>query len=52
LQKNFSAVREATVSGLSIGQTEGKVNQLKLLNQQMYGRGKFDLLKAKLLNPA
>ena len=52
LQKDFLAVREATVSEWSNGQTEGQVNRLKLLKRQMYGRAKFDLLKARVLNPA
>lgn len=52
LQKDFLAVREATVSPWSNGQTEGQVNRLKLLKRQMYGRAKFDLLKARVLNPA
>jgi transposase len=52
LQKDFLAVKEATVSDWSNGQTEGQVNRLKLLKRQMYGRAKFDLLKARVLNPA
>ena len=52
LQKDFLAVKEATVSKWSNGQTEGQVNRLKLLKRQMYGRAKFDLLKARVLNPA
>jgi len=52
LQKDFLAVREATTSPWSNGQTEGQVNRLKLLKRQMYGRANFDLLKARVLNPA
>ena len=52
LQKDFLAVREATTSPWSNGQIEGQVNRLKLLKRQMYGRAKFDLLKAGVLNPA
>lgn len=52
LQKDFLAVKEATVSPWSNGQTEGQVNRLKLLKRQMYGRAKFDLLRARVLNPA
>ena len=52
LQKDFLAVKEATVSEWSNGQTDGQVNRLKLLKRQMYGRAKFDLLKARVLNPA
>lgn len=52
LQKDFLAVTEATVSPWSNGQTEGRVNRLKLLKRQVYGRAKFGLLKAGMLNPA
>jgi transposase len=52
LQKDFLAVKEAVVSPWSNGQTEGQVNRLKLFKRQMYGRAKFDLLKARVLNPA
>lgn len=51
LQKDFFAVKEATASLWSNGQTEGQVNRLKLLKRQMYGRANFDLLKARVLNP-
>jgi len=51
LQKDFLAVQAATVSKWSNGQTEGQINRLKLLKRQMYGRTKFDLLKARVLNP-
>jgi len=51
LQKDFLAVREAITSPWSNGQTEGQVNRLKLLKRQMYGRTKFDLLNARVLNP-
>jgi transposase len=46
LQKDFPPVKEAIVSPWSNGETEGQVNRLKLLKRQMYGRAKFDLLKA------
>jgi transposase len=51
LQKDFLTVREATVSPWSNGQIQGQVNCLKLLKRQKYGRAKFDLLKARVLNP-
>lgn len=51
LQKDFLAVQAATVSEWSNGQTEEQINRLKLLKRQMYGRTKFDLLKARVLNP-
>jgi transposase len=36
----------------SNGQTEGQVNRLKLLKRQMYGRGRFDLLRKRVLKRA
>ena len=52
LQKDFLAVKEATVSEWSNGQTEGQVNRLKLLKRQMYGRANFDLLRARVIHQA
>jgi transposase len=34
----------------SNGQLEGQVNRLKLIKRQMYGRAKFDLLRARVLH--
>jgi hypothetical protein len=36
----------------SNGQTEGQVQRLKLLKRQMYGRGRFDLLRKRVLKRA
>jgi transposase len=33
----------------SNGMVEGHVNRLKLIKRQMYGRAKFDLLRARVL---
>ncbi len=33
----------------SQGETEGRVNKLKLVKRSMYGRGKFDLLRRRVL---
>jgi transposase len=43
------AVRNALSSGWSNGQVEGQVNRLKTIKRQMYGRAKFDLLRARVL---
>src|SRR3984885_10168199 len=43
------AVRAAIASSLSNGQTEGQIPRLKLVRRQMYGRGKIDLLQARLI---
>lgn len=43
----------AVINGLryewSNGQLEGQFNRLKLIKRQMYGRAKFDLLRARVL---
>lgn len=52
LKKDREAVVEALRSEWSNGQTEGQINRLKYLKRQMYGRAKFDLLKARVLHVA
>jgi len=42
----------AIVEPWSNGQTEGQVTRLKLVKRQMYGRGKVDLLRARMVQPA
>ena len=42
-------MRAAIVSTWSNGQTEGQITRLKLVKRQMYGRGKIDLLQARLI---
>lgn len=49
LKQDFCAVVEALRSKWSNGQTEGQINRLKYLKRQMYGRAKFDLLRARVL---
>lgn len=44
-----AAVRAAIASLWSNGQTEGQITRLKLVKRQMYGRGKIDLLQARLI---
>ena len=44
------AVRAAITSPWSNGQTEGQITRLKLVRRQMYGRGKIDLLQARLIS--
>ena len=44
-----SAVSAAITQPWSNGQTEGQINKLKLVKRQMYGRGKLDLLQARLI---
>ncbi|TGN73411.1 transposase, partial [Bradyrhizobium yuanmingense] len=47
--KDEAAVRAAITSPWSNGQTEGQITRLKLVRHQMYGRGKIDLLQARLI---
>lgn len=50
LKTDERAVRAAVTSSWSNGQTEGQVNRLKTIKRQMYGRAKFDLLRARVLH--
>jgi transposase len=49
LFQDTEAVVAAMVMPYSQGQTEGRVNKLKLIKRSMYGRGKFDLLRQRVL---
>lgn len=49
--RDIAAVRAAIVTAWSNGQTEGQITTLKLVKRQMYGRGKIDLLEARLIGP-
>ncbi|MGB7926402.1 MAG: ISL3 family transposase [Pyrinomonadaceae bacterium] len=47
--RDMEAVRAALSCEWSQGQVEGQVNRLKMIKRQMYGRAKFDLLRAKVM---
>jgi transposase len=47
--KDEAAVRAAIGLPWSNGQTEGRITRLKFVKRQMYGRGKIDLLQARLI---
>jgi transposase len=47
--KDKAAISAAISSGWSNGQTEGQITKLKLIKRQMYGRGKLDLLQARVI---
>ena len=49
LLQDTEAVVAAMTLPYSQGQTEGRVNKLKLVKRSMYGRGKFDLLRQRVL---
>lgn len=52
IMADIGAVRAALEYEWSNGQTEGQVHRLKLVKRQMYGRGKLDLLRARVLYAA
>jgi transposase len=47
--KDKPAVQLAISSLWSNGQTEGQITKFKLIRRQMYGRGKLDLLEARVI---
>ena len=50
LLQDTDAVVAAMTVPYSQGQTEGRINKLKLVKRSMYGRGgKFDLLRQRVL---
>jgi transposase len=49
LLQDADAVVAAMTLPYSQGQTEGRINKLKLVKRSMYGRGKFDLLRQRAL---
>jgi transposase len=50
--EDLEAVQAALECEWSNGQTEGQVNRLKMIKRMMYGRAKFDLLRARVLHAA
>lgn len=48
-QHEVEAVVAAMTLPYSQGQTEGRVNKLKFIKRSMYGRGKFDLLRQRVI---
>ncbi|GHD00567.1 hypothetical protein GCM10019060_34260 [Novosphingobium pokkalii] len=51
VETDRDAVAAAISTPWSSGQVEGKVNRLKAIKRQMYGRAKIDLLKARVMHP-
>jgi hypothetical protein len=49
VRRDEAAVRAAITLPWSNAQTEGQITRLKLVKRQMYGRGKIDLLQARLI---
>ncbi len=52
IQADEDAVEAAMIEPWSKGQTEGQITILELVKRQMYGRGKIDLLRARIAQPA
>lgn len=50
IQGDGPAVKAALRWPWNNGQLEGQINRLKLIKRQMYGRAKFDLLRARVLS--
>jgi transposase len=49
LRRDQTAVEWAIATRWSSGQVEGQVNRLKLIKRKMYGRGKLDLLRKRVM---
>lgn len=49
ITKDLAAVQAALSMPWSNGQTEGQITKLKLVKRMMYGRGKLDLLQARVI---
>ena len=49
VMKDEAAVTAALTLAWSNGQTEGQITKLKLVKRQMYGRGKIDMLQARMI---
>ncbi len=49
IKQDLAAVQAAIETQWSNGQVEGQVNRLKTIKRLLYGRAKFDLLRAKVL---
>ena len=47
LRKDIDAVYNSITTTISNGKIEGKINKLKKLKRDMYGRASFELLKNK-----
>jgi transposase len=49
LFQDVEAIVAAIVMPYSQGQTEGRVNKLKLIKRLMYERGRFDLSRQRVM---
>ena len=49
VRQDIGAVTNALTLSWSSGQVEGQINRLKLIKRMMYGRGKLDLLRKRVM---
>jgi transposase len=49
LRRDIAAVELSITKPWSNGPIEGHINRLKMIKRQMYGRARFELLKARVL---
>jgi transposase len=52
LRHDFDAISAALVTPWTTSPVEGQISRLKMLKRTMYGRAGFELLRARVLNPA
>ena len=52
VERDMDTVRNAIISPWSNGRAEGQITCPKLVKRQMYGRGKLNLLQARLIGAA
>ena len=49
IKKDYDAVQAGLILEVSNGQVEGKINRLKMLKRQMYGRAGLDILARRFI---
>jgi transposase len=52
IKRDRAAIKAALTLPWSTGPVEGRINKLKLVKRQMYGRANFDLLRQRVLSAA
>ena len=49
VKEDYAAVKASLTTDISNGPVEGKINRLKLLKRQMFGRASFELLNRRFI---
>jgi transposase len=52
IERDRAVVEAALILPWSTGPVEGRINKLKLVKRQIYGRANFDLLRQRVLSAA